>query len=612
MDQRHSLFAKTAGSLKVHSTPRTRVLEVTADSTDPQFAADFANTLVQEFIQQNLEARYDTTQRTGAWLRNEIDDARAKLQASEDALQAYARQSGLIFTDENTNVATEKLQQIQQQLSVATADRIAKESRYRLSEKSPPDSLADVLGDPGLQATNLKLNDLRRQVASLSAVFNPGYDKLQEAQAELHALQSSFEHDRAQVLQRIQNDYRQALGSETLLGAAYLKQIREVSGQSEKAIQYNILKREVDSNRQLYDTMLQQTKQASVASAMRPSNVRIVDAADAPDRPIFPNFPLNSAVGLITGLLLSVAFVTIRERADRALQQPGDIKLWLNLPELGTIPSASFAGKALYGPPGYSNPITKSDRQLTRRNASRGVELITSQHRSSGIAEAFRSTLTSILFMGENGSRPRTLVFTSASPAEGKTTVVSNLAIATAEIRRKVLIIDADLRRPRMHDVFSLRNERGLSDILSEEYSDENVLGLIQETTTPGLHVLPAGPPTEAAAHLLYSPNLQALLDRLRDDYDMILIDTPPMLQMTDARVTGRLADAVVLVARVGKTTRDLLLAAKERFEEDNTRLLGTVLNDWDPKRSPNGYYRTPYYGSGYHNRYSRPGDHNG
>ena len=173
MEQRHSLFAKTAGSLKVHSTPRTRVLEVTADSTDPQFAADFANTLVQEFIQQNLEARYDTTQRTGAWLRNEIDDARAKLQASEDALQAYARQSGLIFTDENTNVATEKLQQIQQQLSVATADRIAKESRYRLSEKSPPDSLADVLGDPGLQATNLKLNDLRRQVASLSAVFNP-------------------------------------------------------------------------------------------------------------------------------------------------------------------------------------------------------------------------------------------------------------------------------------------------------------------------------------------------------------------------------------------------------------------------------------------------------
>jgi Mrp family chromosome partitioning ATPase len=123
---------------------------------------------------------------------------------------------------------------------------------------------------------------------------------------------------------------------------------------------------------------------------------------------------------------------------------------------------------------------------------------------------------------------------------------------------------------------------------------------------------MPAGPPTEAAAHLLYSPNLQALLDRLRDDYDMILIDTPPMLQMTDARVTGRLADAVVLVARVGKTTRDLLLAAKERFEEDNTRLLGTVLNDWDPKRSPNGYYRTPYYGSGYHNRYSRPGDHNG
>jgi len=180
--------------------------------------------------------------------------------------------------------------------------------------------------------------------------------------------------------------------------------------------------------------------------------------------------------------------------------------------------------------------------------------------------------------------------------------VVSNIAIATAEIRRKVLIIDADLRRPRMHDIFDVSNDRGLSDILREELSAENVAGLIKETAIPNLHVLPAGKATHAAAHLLYSRNFAPLLAKFKQEYDMILIDTPPMLQMTDARVAGRLADAVVLVARSGTTTRDAVLAAKDRLEEDCIRILGTVLNDWDPKKSPGGYYGQ--YQDGYYSKY--------
>jgi capsular exopolysaccharide synthesis family protein len=600
--QRQHLLREAADSLKVSPTTHTRVLDVTVDSKDPQLAADFANTLLKEFIQQNLESRYETTHKTGEWLRREIDDARTKLLASEDALQRYARESGLIFTDENTNVATEKLEQVQQQLSAVTADRIAKEARYKLSVNSPPDALADVLGDRGLQDGKAKLNELQRRVASLSAVFNQGYSKLQEAQAELAATKSAYEHDRDQVLQRINTDYQQASTNEKLLAAAYQAQTRNVTGQSEKAIQYNILKREVDSNRQLYDTMLQETKQASIASAMRPSNVRVVDPADTPTKPFWPNFPLNSAIGLFAGLALSIAVVTIRERADRALQQPGDIKLWINLPELGTIPSAFIGKAASYGP----TAKTRAAQMLTvARDTTRGVELITLKQKSSAMAEAFRSALTSIFFVGEGDGGPRVLAFTSSNPADGKTTVVSNLAIATAEIRRKVLVIDADLRRPRMHDVFQLSNERGLSDLLAEEFSEQNLLDLVQQTGIPGLHVLTGGPPTAAAANLLYSPNFEVIIRRLEEDFDMIYIDTPPMLQMTDARVTGRLVDAVVLVARVGRTTRDALLAAKDRLEEDRIHVLGTILNDWDPKRAPNGYYRSPYYSNYYNNRYT-------
>jgi capsular exopolysaccharide synthesis family protein len=207
------------------------------------------------------------------------------------------------------------------------------------------------------------------------------------------------------------------------------------------------------------------------------------------------------------------------------------------------------------------------------------------------MAEAFRSALTSILFIGENGTRPRVLAFTSANATDGKTTVVSNLAIAAAEIRHKVLIIDADLRRPRMHQIFDLPNERGLSDLLQQDLTDDVAKALIKPTEVPGLHVLTAGVPTHAAANLLYSPNLATLVKRFKDQYDMVLIDTPPMLQITDARILGRVSDAVLLVARAGQTPRDASRSINERLGDDRIRVLGTVLNDWDPKRSPHGQY---------------------
>ena len=641
---REKLLNKAANSLKIRAIPRTRVLEVSADSTDPDFAALFANTLVEQFVQQNIEARLNTTQRTSDWLGREIEDARTRLRHSEDALQDYARSSGLIFTDENTNVATEKLQQVQQELSAATADRIAKQSRFELARNSPPDSLADVLNDTGLRETEAKINDVRRQIADLSAVYSPEFSKVKRAEAELASLQEAFERNRADILKRIENDYSEATRKEKLLASAYDAQTREVSGQDEKAVQYNILKREVDSNRQLYDTMLQQMKQASIASALRASNIRVVDPAEMPDRPVFPNFKLNSALGLFAGLFMSVAFVTIRDRADRTLQQPGEIKLWTDLPELGTIPSSSVkAGKYYYrltepqastnggfdavtqhasakgrsrstteprasARGGFGLPTeprtaaTEGSRSVDKRKPDQSVELITWQQKPSLMAEAFRSALTSILFVGENGSRPRVLAFTSSNASDGKTTVVSNLAIAAAEIRHKVLVIDADLRRPRMHQIFDLSNERGLSDLLRDDFSDKTLKGLIQQTEVPGLQVLTGGVPTHAAANLLYSPNLAALIRKFKDQYDMVLIDTPPMLQMTDARIIGRVADAVVLVARAGQTTRDAMIAVKERLGEDRVRVLGSVLNNWDPKRSGRaggyGYYSGSHYAS--------------
>lgn len=602
---RQELLSKLAGSMKVKTTPRTRVIEVTVKSTDPDLAVKFANTLANEFIEQNIDARWKTSQRVGDWLSRELNDERAKLEHSEDALQTYARSSGLIFTDDNTNVATEKLQQLQQQLTAITADRISKESRYELAQHSSPESLPDVLNDDGLRGAEAKITELRRQIADLGAIFTPDYSKIKRLQAELTETQTAFLHSRDNIINRVKNDYQEAIRKEKLLATAYDAQTREVTGQDEKAIQYNILKREVDSHRQLYDTMLQQMKQSSIASALHASNVRVVDAAELPDRPIWPNFKILMPLGLLSGILAGLGFVIVRERTDRSLQQPGEVQLWTKLPELGTIPSASVEGRTKGR--GHSN-VTKAHfaaGTLARLEPVAGdsdssPERTTWERQPSLMAEAFRSTLTSILFMGENGSRPKVLVLTSANASDGKTTVVSNLGMALAEIRRKVLIIDADLRRPRMHEVLDLPNERGLSDLLrAEALSAESIDALIHKTQVPGLDVLTSGPATNAAANLLYSPNLAQLLSVLKERYDMVLIDTPPMLQMTDARLLGRLADTVVLVARAEQTTRDAVVAASQRFAEDRIPVLGTILNDWNPKRSRNGYYG--YYKPSYY-----------
>lgn len=594
---RAALVAKAADTLKVHAEPRTRIIEATVDSPDPKFAADYLNTLAQEFIHQNQESRLNAIERTGDWLNHELGDARDKLRVSEDALQKYARNSGIIFADNTTNVATEKLQQLQQALSTASAERIAKQSRYELAQSSPPESLADVLNDSSLHDTQAKINNLRSQIADLSTIFNPGYSKLRRLQSELNSLQTAFDRRRAAILARIKTDYEEAARNERLLASAYNDQTRAVTVQGEKTIQYNILKREVDSNRQLYDAMLQQMKQASIATAMRASNVRVIDAADIPVVPVFPNFKVNSALGCFAGLVFSMVVVVIRDQMDRTVQRPGDIKQWAELSELGAIPNAAAGWSKSYVRYYGSANITgrgnsAGPAELPAGSPVNSLELAPWKGKPSLFAECFRSALTSILSADERGRQPQVLVFTSATPTEGKTTTVSNLAVAACEIRLKVIVIDADFRRPRLHDFFDLSNDRGLSDILQGEINTDTLGSRIQQTKIQNLHVLSAGPQTYDATQLLCSPTFAALIKLLRAEYDMVLIDTPPMLHMTDARIVGRQADAVVLVARAGQTTRESLAAARERFSGDRIRVLGGILNDCDLNRFSKLYYK--------------------
>jgi capsular exopolysaccharide synthesis family protein len=585
-------IAMAAGALKVRAQPNTRLVEILCDSTDPDLAADFANSLTGEYIEQNLNARWQTAQHTGEWLTRQMEDVRIKLEKSEDALQAYARETGLLFTAEKDNVADQKLKQLQDELSKAQADRVARQSRYELATRASADSIAEVLDDANLKDIQGKLTDLRRQLAELSSSYTPAHPKVKKVEAQIATLEATLERTRTNILNRIRNDFESAQRRERLLSADYAAQARLMSSQADQVSHYNILKREVDTNRQLYDNILQKVKEAGVASALRASNVRVVDAAAPPKAPYKPNLYQNTALGLCSGLFLGIVFVVFRERADRTIQEPGDINLYLGLQELGLIPSAS------------SDPMRRiaekqsKSKALSLSNSAQSVELAVWQRKPSALAESFRAAITSIMFSGENGHRPRVIVLSSAAPEEGKTTVISNLAIALAEIRQRVLLIDGDMRRPRLHQVFHVDNDSGMVDILRRsEPFDTSLNGLARTTEIPNLWVLPSGKAELGDTALLHSARLRELIQQVRKDYDTILIDTPPMLTMADARVIGRVADAVILVVRANETTRDALKTACQKFSEDGTRVLGTMLNGWNPAQ-PSKYGYGSYYQS--------------
>ena len=589
-----------ARNLKVRTQVNTRLVEILYDSTDPLLAAAIANTLTAEFIRQNLDSRWQTTQKTGEWLTAQMEDVRIKLEKSEEQLQAYARAAGLMFTSEKDNVADEKLRQLQQELSRAQADRVIRQSKYELATTASADSLPEVLDDPTLKDYQVKLTDLRRQLAEFSSTLTPSHPSVRKIQAQVTSLEVAREMERANVTRRIQNEFESAQRREKLLAASYDAQARVMTEQSAKVTHYNILKREVDNNRQLYDSMLQHVKEAGIASALHASNVRVVDPARPPARPYKPSLLLNSILGLFAGGFFGIVFIVMRERADRSIQSPGEASLYLDVPELGVIPSADAARSRSFAY--YRQARGAESKKTEKQNRKTPVELVTWKRQPSVLADSFRSTLASILYTGENGDRPRVIALTSANPREGKTTVASNLALALAEIGQRVLLIDGDLRKPRLHEIFHVSNAWGLSDLLDGTKPIEGSVAMLAGTGYSELYVLPAGSAASSISHLLHSPRALELLQRMRQEFDMVIIDTPPMLQIPDARVLGRLVDGVILVVRSARTTKETAAAASQRLADDGTRVLGTVLNEWDPRNASH-----TGYGYGYQ-PYSRPG----
>ena len=588
--------------LQITPVKDSRIVQITSESTVPQVAADYVNTVASEFIKQTVEDRWSLYQSTSTYLARAQQDLKSQLENAERQLLDYASASGLVVTTKDENIVEQKLVQLQAEASRAQADRIAKESVYRTAMAQPAESLG-MLDQGPMGRYQEKLTDLRRELADLSTSLTPEHPRVKRLQAQIEALESSKSLESTNILTRMRSDYESALHREKQLVADLTNQSNVLSSQDQKLIRYKMLQREAETYRTLYETTLQKGKEAGVASALRPVSVRIVDAARAPKRPSKPNLLMNLGLGLLGGCGIGVALVLFRERADGSIRVPGSIPVYLNLRELGVIPSAAAepdlpalsmqkTWRALPSAASDSRQRAKSPGAMIER-----VELATWNRKSSVLAESFRATLTSILSSGHTPDDRQVILVTSPSPQEGKSTVITNLAIALAEIDQRVLLIDADLRRPRLHTILNQANTWGLSDLLRESAPCEDYPpeALSRTTHIPRLSFLPSGPGSANVSRLLHSARMVSLLERFRNDFDAVLIDTPPVLQVADARILSRLVDAVVLVFRAGYTTRETAAMAVNVFDGDGVPVLGTVLNDWNPRTMGRGYYPSNY-----------------
>ena len=328
----------------------------------------------------------------------------------------------------------------------------------------------------------------------------------------------------------------------------------------------------MDGNREFYDAMSRRADEAGVASTVRQSNVRLVGPAEPAAHPYKPNVPLNLLLGMFGGLALAIGYVMLQEQTNSSLRAPGEAGAYLTLPELGAIPKAE---NGRFAPLGFNGS----------GNGKSHVERASLEQPSSGVSESFRATLASILSTSNNGDHPHTFVVTSSRPMEGKTTVVSNLGIALAEIGNKVLLIDADLRRPRLHKVFDQINSWGLSDVLREKNAVEELPleVLVKKTAVPRLYLLPSGTSTDNIFGLLWSGRMARLLPRFRQEFDYVLVDAPPCLEFADARIVARYAERLLLVVRADYTDKKTAQAAVQRLLLDGIPVMGVIFNYWDP-----------------------------
>src|ERR1017187_5874701 len=575
------------GGLSVQTIPNSRLVQISYTHPDPRLATEIVNALVRTFIEENFKTKYESVTQTSEWLSTELADLQLKVQTSEEKLVRYQKDHSILGVDEKQNIVTAKLDELNKVLTGAQTDRIQKESTYRLAAAGGLAAFAKMSREGTssmLETLRAKEADLSTQHALATTQFGSGYPKVVELNNQLKQVRTEIAAEETRSQQETRDEYLVALQRENLLTTAFEQQKQEANQLNQSAIEYSVLKRDAEGNRQLYQDLLQRLKEASVSAGLRSSNIRVVDVARTPTYPIKPNVPRNLELGLLLGLACGIGLAFLRESLDTSIRNMEELSAISTLPALGTIPLQLSSN-------GYVRKRLKTMAAETEK--SELPALVTYTRPKSEAAEAYRALRTSIL-LSSFGAPPKVILVTSALPQEGKTTISANSALVLAQRGSRVLLIDADLRRPGIDKLFGFRSRGGLSTLISGVDKIEDVV--VPATQVPNLWILPAGPTPPQPVELLGSTVMKDPLARWRDEFDHIIIDTPPCLSVTDAVVLSLEADRVILVARSGKTTKTALRRACLLLLQVNTRVMGIVLNGLDLRSGDDYYGRYKHY----------------
>ncbi len=593
-----ALLGSFKANLRVMLEPNTRIIDIHYRSPNKELAARVVNTIANTYIEQNFKTRFESTMQASDWLSRQLVDLQMKVETSQEKLVKYQKDHQILGIDDKQNITTAKLDELNKELTAAESDRMQKESVYRLAESGDSESANSTMNgamqDKVTASTSALLEklheqkaDLQIQIAQLSTQFGPAYPKLAQLNNQIQEIDTQTQNEMKKVASRLRGDYMASLQRENMLRAALEQQKQQQNKLNESAIEYSFLKRDFETNRTLYEGLLQKLKEAGVTAGLRSNNIRQVDIARTPGAPAEPNIPRNLGFGFVLGLTSGIGLAFLLEGIDNTVRTPEQAQVISGLPSLGMIPLGSRTN------------IEASSRSLSVASSKEVVELITQSRPQSQMSEAYRALRTSLLLTSV-GAPPKVILVTSALPQEGKTTTSINTATVLAQKGTRVLLIDADLRRPSIHKTLGIGPRIGLSNVLTGGATLQEAT--FRSSFLPNLYILPAGTPPPNPAELLASAQMAEILVGLREQYDHIVMDTPPTLSVTDAVVLSPSADAVVLVIRCGQTTKPALRRSREILSQVNARVSGVLLNAVDLD-SPDYYYYYEYQGK-YGHRY--------
>ena len=568
--------AAILGRITIEPVKNSFLVNVKAWAYDPKVTALLANALAEIYIEQNLRLKVDTTKQAGGFLGEQSAQARKRLAEAERALQRFNETNNVISMEERQSDMTRKLGELNSELAKTRLQRQDLESRNEklreLRQKSgagAPEGVEYYMSQfaENTAALRAELATLEAELAEQSKVYTPKHPKIVSLTGKIQSLRKRLAEEVNRATQGLRNEYEIAAKREQSLQAQIRDEEKQIQTLNSKGLEHAVLKREVESNARIYEMLISREKETGVLSGIRANNIRIVDRAQVPRAPFSPNRPKALALGLILGLAGGLGLVFFLEYLDDTVTDPDDLERHFRIPFLGPVP--------------ILEPKVAGERSR---------DLLAFQEPKSVYAEAYRAVRTSLLFSSPDNP-PRVFVVTSSGQQEGKTVTAVNLAITMALSEKRVLLVDADMRKPRIHKIFGIENTFGLSNLIG---GSPDVGLALKKTAVPNMIVMPAGPVPPNPSELLGSVRLRKFLGLLREKFDVIILDCTPLIAVTDATVLATQVDGVILVIKSGATRRKIIKRGVKQLEDVQAKIIGAVLNQVNVRRS--SYYYSSYY----------------